>query len=641
MDKFSKILVSAAAASVLASGAMASGLVFYYTQDTNVTADVQPEDANATAAGLRNDYNLTWIQANRPQRMNGVILVDDLLKGVPGLVVNAYNTTSWPGAGLFQQSIIAGVAQNWQRNHRVLAYYSDSELPKDATLTFKVNCGMLQKVGAQDVYLYALDTDANGTSAWIRVGHLTDFDQKIENGITGYTKLKFAVDSNYEVANDSDAGVTNGGGVDHNFTIFNGAKEVTDDQQGNIPAGTLLVFATDRNRTTNILSDRGIDYSNNDTNLSSLFIAPRKGDECGCVCATTLELIDAKDKTGSDLSAPKSNVQPVTLVNYTSGLRAVVNTPGVGIANPRPSDSWIDLRATSKRKRFVPSGQEPTGIIDNDTTPLTSAFDIWLDQTNAQFGVNLNTRQDIFKINVNRAIDCAVKRVDLSSNIAGGGTPQQLIKNTETGAYERESNFNALNILNSRVTFTVNGTDVICPGMWRVSLTIDPSAAGVPAKKVLNVANADDWRMTAMEFIVPYLNTDPNYGTYIVITNQGDETANVFFDAFGDGGKNAGTPSSAYYTNVPLGDIPRRSTRIYFPKDMNAALKARFPAWNANRYMAHFYVATSTTNIQLIEDSIEAAAFQKDGNNGKRSIPVLTRGRVWNGGQITGHTFHE
>ena len=642
MDKFSKILVSAAAASVLASGAMASGLQFYYTindTDDNRT-NVEPYLGSQNTQIL-NDYNISNREANSPATLDATIMIDDLLKGAPNLRVNAYNTVGWPGANTFNHSVLLGVLNGNEHNHRILSYYSDSELPKDATLTFKVSCGMLQKIAPQDVYLYALDSDANGSSAWIRVGHLTDFTTATQDGLTGYTMLKFAVDSNYEVANDSDNGVTNGGGVDHNFTMFNGLKETTDDQQGNIPAGTLLVFATERNTTAGILSDRGTEYVNHDTNLTSLFIVPKKGDSCGCVCDTVLSLTDARDKTGTKLSAPMSNVKPVTLISYTPGLRAVVVTQrGAGVNNflVRPADSWIDLRPASKRKRFLPSNMEPNGNNDVDTTPLTSTFRILLDQNNAHYSFDLNSQQDTFKLNVNRAIDCAVKRVDVTSWNNGSA---QALKDPNGGGYNLTNSFNTVDLTDANVTFTVNGQDVICPGMWRVSLEVSPATPGVSSKKVLNVANADDWRMTAMEFIVPYLNTDPNYGTYIVITNQGDQTANVFFDAFGDGGKNAGTPTSAYYTNVPLGDIPKRSTRIYFPKDMNSALKARFPAWNANRYMAHFYVATANPNIRLIEDSIEAAAFQKDGNNGKRSIPILTRGRVWNGNQITGHTFHE
>jgi len=512
-----------------------------------------------------------------------------------------------------------------------LAYYSDSELPKDATLTFKVNCGMLQKIGAQDVFLYALDSNGSADgNAWIRVGHLTDFEKKVENGLTGYTKLKFAVNSNYEVANDTAAGVTNGGGVDHNFTMYNGAKETVDDQQGNIPAGTLLVFATERNSTQiTQLSDRGTDY-NNDTNLTSLSIVPRKGDACGCVCDTSIELTAAKDKTGSGLTAPMSGVKSVPLITYAAGLRAVITHWGAD--DPHWADSWIDLRPAAGRKRFVDEGA------GSDTRLLNSSFRIHLDEYSAQYGVDLTGTQDLFKLNINRAIDCAVKRVDITDT---QGHTKEVVKNATTGAYELEESFANMNVRDVNITFTVSGTDVICPGMWRASLEIVPGTPGVASKKVLDVANADDWRMQAMEFIVPYLNTDPNYGTYIVITNQGDQTASVTFDAFGDSGKNEGQASSAYYTNVPLGDIPRRSTRIYFPNQMNDALHARFPAFNANRYMAHFYVATSNPNPGLVENLIEAAAFQKDGNNGKRSIPVLTQGRVWNGVRITGHTFHE
>jgi len=177
MDKFSKILVSVAAASVLASGAMASGLVFYKTGTASTPNTANGLEANAS--GIR-DVNIKDAATDR----FGAIGVDDLLKDQTDLNINAYDTSGWPGT-------------NSAKTDRMLAYYSSSELPKDATLKFTIACGQLLKPTTGDVFLYALDTNSSGDTAWIRVGHMTDFTTVANGSNTGYTMLKFAVDSGH------------------------------------------------------------------------------------------------------------------------------------------------------------------------------------------------------------------------------------------------------------------------------------------------------------------------------------------------------------------------------------------------------------------------------------------------------------
>ncbi len=601
MDKFSKILVSAAAASVLASGAMASDVVFYKTgKDTN---------------GLKaSDYTAINIKDASADDF-GAIKVDKLLKEYSNLSVNAYDDSTWPN-------------KPTDSHNRMLAYYSSSELPKESTLKFTLSCGFIEKPASGDVYLYALDYNGSDYN-WIKVGHVTDFATATKGSKTGYTMMKFSLDSQYEE--------TSYGLNDHNFTTYDGGHETVNDTTGLIPAGTLLVIGSDRNVThiernaTNAFVDAS-GAAVEDSNITKLNILPIKGTKCGCVCDTTITLSDAKDKTGVDLSAPMSGVTPATLITYADGLTAKVYHRENSEDTEGFATSYIDTTAGIDRKKFV--DENLTGG-KGDTGELASRF--WVQVSNkADYGIDLGSG-DTFKLNVNRAIYCAVKDVKIIDN---NGDAHKLLKNTTTGAYELEGDFGdySLTSKDNNITISVNGTDVICPGMWRVSLEITPDEQGTSSTKLLDVANAADWRIKAMQFIIPYLNTDPNYGTYIVITNMGDKAASVFFDAYGDSGKNEGQASYAYYTNIQLGDIPRRSTRIYFPKDMNNALKAKFPAWHANRYMAKFYVVAD-------ENNIEAAAFQKDGNNGKRSIPVLTVA-YHNEGNFTdpewaGHKFHE
>ncbi len=607
MDKFSKVLVSVAAASVLASGAMASGLVFgKYSQNGTHLGDKDNwgDDSNTTL----------WVDGAL-QRSTikdagtdffGPIKVDELLKNQTDLTINAVDTMgvggsgtdAWPGAGI--------------KYNRMLAYYSDVDLGKDSTIKFKINCGMLGKT-TSDVKLYAFDAD---TRRFVPVGYLTDYTTATKGALTGYTMVRFRLDS---------------GTAEHNFTRYDGtltqnSDNNVSDSDGRIPSGTVLVFGSETNVSGQV-----------DGNITRLDIIPIKGDACGCVCDTTIEMLEAKDNNGQSLQAPLVN-GAVPLVTYTPGLSAKVYHRKDKKYIAGYADSYIDTADGVDRKKFVDENDTA-----NDTGELTSIFSI--DVTNeAEYGIALGAN-DKYTLNVNRAIYCAVKQVDINGD--------KFTKNPTTGAYEYTGDFtNAIfivdkvqNTSDNNITISVDGTNVICPGMWRVSLEIDPDENGVDNVTLLNVANAADWRINAMQFIIPYLNTDPNYGTYIVITNMGDKSASVFFDAYGDSGKNEGQATSAYYTNVQLGDIPKRSTRIYFPKDMNNAIKAKFPAWNANRYLAKFYVVAD-------ENNIEAAAFQKDGNNGKRSIPVLTAAYMplneynTTGDKVgtfdyTGHMFHE
>ena len=131
MDKFSKILVSAAAASVLASGAMASGLVFGKYANTKSSYGYLGDTTTAS------DRNVTLAIPNKSTRTTikdatadsfGAIKVDELLKSQNDLEINATDATSWKGTFVTT------------RYNRMLAYYSDSALPKGTTLRFKINC---------------------------------------------------------------------------------------------------------------------------------------------------------------------------------------------------------------------------------------------------------------------------------------------------------------------------------------------------------------------------------------------------------------------------------------------------------------------------------------------------------------------
>ncbi len=600
MDKFSKILVSAAAASVLASGAMASGLTFgKLKQDGKYVSD--------SGQGLDVTDGVTYKSIkDAPTEAFGPIKVDDLLTDYTDLEINSADTTNpkWPGTGT--------------KYNRMLSYWAGVDLMKNSTLKFEISCGQLKKE-SDGIFLFAYDCNATGQCRSLKVGSLIDKHEVANGSNTGYDMVRFKLDSTLEVAGD------------HNFTKYDGTQEDVNDSTGLIPAGTLLVFGTNRSNGLNTVPNY------NDGNITRLNLLPKKGKTCGCTCDMTIKLIDARDDNAQPLSDPMSGTTEAKLVTYVPGLKAKVQHLENGKAVDGYATSYISTATGVDRKKFIDEN-----ITINDTGLLTSRFFLNI-SNDAEYGIDL-TNADRFTLNVNRAIYCAVKNVTIYDD---AGNSKALTKNAD-GAYVLTGKFGTGTTadeyhldMDNNISINVNGTDVICPGMWRVSLEVDFDENGVPNKKLLDVANAADWRINAMQFIIPYLNTDPNYGTYIVITNMGDKAASVFFDAYGDSGKNEGQASYAYYTNIQLGDIPRRSTRIYFPKDMNNALKAKFPAWHANRYLAKFYVVADQNNI-------EAAAFQKDGNNGKRSIPVLTQSLqidVNSSGAITrytnGHYFKE
>ncbi len=548
------------------------------------------------------------------------IKVDKLLLDSTDFSINIANKTSWSGGAdttsLFYTN---GYWEDNEKNSRLLAYYSDSALPKDSTLKFKLSCGEIEKLEDKSISLYAYD---NNVSRWIKVGFLSDMQTSKSNQKEGYDMMMFKLNSQLESSGD------------HNFTRVDGKGESEDDSNGDIPSKTLLAFGQELT---------------NDGNISKLNLLLKKDNKCGCVCDMQIELTEARDTTGSRLYAPLNGDVKTKLLTFVEGWEAKITHPHKGERVYGYANSKIDISKEAKRKRFVSKEDNQTGEAE-DTYKYYSLFQIHL-KNNAEVGIDLKSKNDTFKITLNRGRYCAIKDVglytlvhDTNFHLKGYG----FIYDEKSHNFIFEGNFkdHPIQINNSKVDWnkiviSVTGRDVICQGMWRVSLDITPSTAGIGTLNLLSVENSTNWKMDGMEFIVPYLNTDINYGTYIVITNISDKNADVYMDVFGDNQKNEGAAQNAYYTNIPLGVIPRRSTRIFFPKDLNKAILSYYPAFKAYRYLGHFLVTVEDENL------IEAAAFQKDGKNGKRSIPVLTRSLQieTQDNNITatysGHRFHE
>ena len=591
---------------VMLMGEVNASEILFLKYDKLITASDGSNDGNTTG------YDLTSLNAD----YFGAIKTDRLLAKVPNFSINAVDKTSWGGGAdttsFFYKNLYW---EDNEKNNRLLAYYSDVSLSRGTTLKFELSCGRIQKPESGNIYLYAYD---NNVSRWIRVGSVVDMKTSKEGSETGYEMIRFKIDSQTETSGD------------HNFTLVNGNGENFYDKDGSIPPKTLLAFG---------------ESVNSEGNISKLNLLIDKEDKCGCLCDMKIKLTDARDQTGSALSAPLNGVKETSLLTFVDGWEAKVTHPEKGKRVYGNGDSKIDISKEGQRKRFV-SEEDNTTSEAVDTYTYYSLFQIHL-KNQAEAGIDLKSKNDTFKLTLNRAKYCAVDNVGLYTLVNDGtvhlkGYGFNYDPKSHNFVFEGNFQDHPLQINNSKVDWnqiviTVTGRDVICQGMWRISLEVTPSTPNIGTLKLLDVADATDWKMEGMEFIIPYLNTDIDYGTYIVMTNQSDKEAEVYMDVYGDARKNEGKAQNARYTNIFIGSIPKRSTRIFFPKDLNRAILSRFPSFKAYRYLGKFLVLTED------ENNIFVAAFQKDKANGKRSVPVLTKSLQMDSDFTVkkGYEFHE
>ncbi len=579
-----------------------SGMVF-------VKYDKLVTTSNGKSVGNTAGFNIKDLTVE----FTGAIKIDKLLKNKYNLSVNSADKSVWPGGADTSSAFYTnGYWSDTKKNNRLLGYYSDVGLSRGTSLKFAFECGQLRKPQGGDVTLYAYDNNVN---RWIKVSSTIDFTTVYNGSNIGYTMLRFSINSNSQVIGD------------HRFTLIDGTIENENDSDGHIPANTLLAFASSTNSIGNI---------------NRLDILPRHYQKCECLCDMTISLKEAIGGVHSPLEAPLKGVKPIPLLTFSDGWNAKVIHFTKGKRYYSPASSTIDISETAKRERFVSEGNDTN--FQEDTYTYKSVFALHL-ENEAEYGVSIDSVNDVFRIKVNRASKCALRSISFYTLVNEGTIhlkKREMYKDKKSSGYIFESNLknfpfyinNSTNDWN-RIVIEVDAKNPICQGMWRVDFSITPNEADKEEQKLLQNADAADWKIDGMKFIVPYLNTDLNYGTFIIITNRGDKKVSVYMDVYGDGQKDEGMASNSYYTNIRLGDIPRRSTRIYFPKDLNQAIWQRFPAFRAYRYMAQFIVGAP-------QNDIEAAAFQQDGGNGKRSIPVLTESlHKDQNGKWVGHRFHE
>ncbi|MBI5442517.1 MAG: hypothetical protein HY900_15040 [Deltaproteobacteria bacterium] len=191
------------------------------------------------------------------------------------------------------------------------------------------------------------------------------------------------------------------------------------------------------------------------------------------------------------------------------------------------------------------------------------------------------------------------------------------------------TNLQTNNTMADDLVILSNGTSVMETQV--VTLTGSLALGGAPANVTYLTPQAyapgtsHTWSINGSQFVVPYLHTNTNRGTYVLINNTSSNVAEITVDVTGDSGKVAGGTTTA--TRLDLGTVAANSTRLIEPAQINAALPAAFLSAN-NRFMGKF-----TVNAPVA--SVFATAFQNEPSNGtKRPIPVLTPAN--NVGGLTG-----
>jgi len=585
-------------------------IIFFYNLNSLFASEIllikydKLTNSSGDSIGNTAGYDLTKLNYDYKEP----IKIDKLLKNYPNLSINIADKSTWSGGADKNSPLYRnGFWSDNKKNNRLLAYYSDVILSRGTTLKFVLECGEIKVPSSGAVELYAYDNNVN---RWIKVGFLIDFKTVYNYSNKGYTFLRFSINSTSER------------GGDHRFTLADGSIENEDDSDGHLPAKTLLAFAS---------------KVDSNGNISELEILPKRFTKCECLCDMKIDMTEAIDGPNSSLQAPLRGVKPISLLTFSDGWKAKITHFENGKRIYSPASSLIDISENVERRRFVPEGNDTSFL--NDTYTLRSVFAIHL-ENEAEYGIDINSVNDLFKIRLKKDSYCAVRSVSFYTlNDSGRFVKREMYKDGEGFYFKsdfKDFPFQINNQTNdqNRVVIEVDGSHTICQGVWRVDFSIYPTKINNRELKLLEDENGADWRVDGMKFIVPYLNTDPNFGTFLVVTNKSDKSVNVYMDVVGDGGRNEGVANLSRYINIKLSDIPRRSTRIYFPNDFKEAILKKYPSFKAYRYFASFIVTAN-------ENDIEAAAFQQDGNSGKRSVSVLTESLHMENGKWKGHLFHQ
>jgi len=326
----------------------------------------------------------------------------------------------------------------------------------------------------------------------------------------------------------------------------------------------------------------------------------------------TAQVTLAKDDNGNTQNAPLTAVED--LIEVVDGITAAVTAP--------VTNSVIDV--DSGRTNFVAGGA--TTLTSSQSTTVTITTNA------AEVGLVLNGATDTYDLVIERDNCSGLDDVAGSIVVGGGGAPADFnasagCKWQWTGDFTLgDATGSALTGAGETATITVNGTDVLQTGDWTTTLKIKANEI-TPATTEVTLLDSETlitWSINGAQFIVPYINTNAAYGTYLVVTNTSDKDGDMSMDVYADKGNKLGeTQAAMACQNVSIGTIPANSTATFYPSDLNTAIDATAGCANFSttndRYLGQFSVVAP-------DNSIHATAFQKDGTNGKRSVPVLTTG---------------
>lgn len=313
----------------------------------------------------------------------------------------------------------------------------------------------------------------------------------------------------------------------------------------------------------------------------------------------TIEVVDAQLANGNP--APLLNAPAQEIVEVQTALAAALD----------PVISYIGVNAFHQRKRFAAHDPAvPMGPLFNRVNSI------------ANLDLDVNDGIDVCQLDTTLLDYTLTVQRDNCDNVVGvtaGGTG--LTDNLDC-SYTLADTFGTTDPSGDlRIEVDPAGTDVLQPGDWTTNLTVSSPEITSPTPMLTDVAS-HLWYLNGITFKVPYMHTHPAYATYLIATNESAEDVDVYVDIYADQGAQGGvSQAQRACTYVQLADLPANSTGAYYPTDILAAVDAKCPDFSTTNDR---FSATFTVGANRFSSVINAAAFQKDGGNGKRSIPVLT-----------------
>lgn len=155
------------------------------------------------------------------------------------------------------------------------------------------------------------------------------------------------------------------------------------------------------------------------------------------------------------------------------------------------------------------------------------------------------------------------------------------------------------------LTITVDGSTVMETRAFTGSAVLNFDGA-TEIDETYNLGTTHTWDINGWQGMVNYMNANPNYITFIKISNSSTtQTAQVFVDVFDDDGN--------VYNTLTLTSIGPKSTQIYRAAEIQEALSIPGDAFSA----------LFTTTVSPAQ--ITATAVQKDVTmGGQRVLPIYT-----------------